>query len=289
MTWRTFLKNPGVSISEKSYLLYHKGDNLISEIFTPEHILEEATFLYISTYNFNFEDKGYYPSQIPTMHQFLINAANSGIDVRLIYQIQTNNKNAKPSEEFQQLITVLNLPNNHVKCILTDKIAYIGSANFSFGSNNNHECGLLFWDEEQILKYKENVFFDKLSMESRLVIDAPTLDIVSLRQLEQQLKKIYHQYIQNKDKLCQEQYNEEFLTIHYIVKELSMSSRFYRRFRLFYHSDYDWKGTYHEICDGEWQGFEQSLVHLLEWIPGAINLLKAMYEKNGAISFQRIT
>lgn len=39
---------------------------------------------------------------------------------------------------------------NHSKIIMTDKMAYIGSANFSDESKNNNECGMLIKDKNVI-------------------------------------------------------------------------------------------------------------------------------------------
>lgn len=56
------------------------------------------------------------------------------------------------------------LPINHSKIIIATDFAYIGSANFSFGSNNNYESGVIFKNKEiitEITKYYCEELLDK--------------------------------------------------------------------------------------------------------------------------------
>ena len=46
---------------------------------------------------------------------------------------------------------------NHSKIVLTDKLAYIGSANYSAESQGNYECGVLFSDPEVISNIREEI------------------------------------------------------------------------------------------------------------------------------------
>ncbi len=46
---------------------------------------------------------------------------------------------------------------NHSKIIMTNNIAYVGSANFTFESKNNFETGILIYDIDSINNIKENV------------------------------------------------------------------------------------------------------------------------------------
>lgn len=62
-----------------------------------------------------------------------------------------------PSQFEAQLIPFFNF-NNHAKIIATDRIAYIGSANFSDESANNFETGLVIKDRSFIVFLKNHVF-----------------------------------------------------------------------------------------------------------------------------------
>lgn len=54
---------------------------------------------------------------------------------------------------------------NHSKIIMTDKMAYIGSANFSDESKNNNECGMLIKDKN-VIEEINNVFIQMQIEES---------------------------------------------------------------------------------------------------------------------------
>ncbi|MDQ0176455.1 hypothetical protein [Bacillus chungangensis] len=43
-----------------------------------------------------------------------------------------------------------NLKTNHSKLFITDDLTFIGSTNFSFGSNNNYEYGVIFNNKDII-------------------------------------------------------------------------------------------------------------------------------------------
>jgi len=47
---------------------------------------------------------------------------------------------------------------NHAKVVIGDAIAYIGSANFSYGSKSNHECGLIIRGSQDVNAVYQQVF-----------------------------------------------------------------------------------------------------------------------------------
>ncbi|MDE5055223.1 phospholipase D-like domain-containing protein [Niallia taxi] len=108
-----------------------------------ERSREETKSIYIATYNFNFRDK-----YEKSFYRELSNLANLGIDVRILYAKMSFAKEdtLEIEEIFKKFVLCAELPTNHSKIFITDNFAYIGSANFSFGSNNNYECGVIFND-----------------------------------------------------------------------------------------------------------------------------------------------
>lgn len=62
-----------------------------------------------------------------------------------------------PSNFDSQIIPFFNF-NNHAKIIVTDSIAYVGSANYSDESQDNYESGILSKDKEFILFLRNDVF-----------------------------------------------------------------------------------------------------------------------------------
>ncbi len=69
-----------------------------------------------------------------------------------------------PDEYSTDVATFFNFE-NHSKIIMTDAIAYIGSANFSSESSKNFECGVLIKDR-QIIDQIEREFFDSMQEHS---------------------------------------------------------------------------------------------------------------------------
>ncbi|MGG2082192.1 phosphatidylserine/phosphatidylglycerophosphate/cardiolipin synthase family protein [Lysinibacillus pakistanensis] len=60
-------------------------------------------------------------------------------------------------ERFGNLNVYFNF-SNHAKLIMTNKIAYIGSQNFSDASRNNYELGILVRELEQVQKIESEIF-----------------------------------------------------------------------------------------------------------------------------------
>jgi len=139
--------------------------------------------IYIATYNFNFRDK-----YERSFYQQLSKLANTGTDVRLIYSLMSfsHGDELEIEDIFKNFVVCAKLTENHSKIFLTDEFAFIGSSNFSYGSNNNYECGVVFTDIDVIREIRHNImgelskkctftnipqYFDPLSNNLPLLID----------------------------------------------------------------------------------------------------------------------
>ncbi|WP_318264034.1 phospholipase D-like domain-containing protein [Peribacillus simplex] len=119
---------------------------------------EKTKSIYIATYNFNFRDK-----YERSFYKELSNLANSGIDVNLLYAIMnfSNEDKLEIEEIFENFVLCAELPTNHSKIFIADNFAFIGSANFTFGSNKNYESGVIFEDKEVISEIRK-FFYSEL-------------------------------------------------------------------------------------------------------------------------------
>lgn len=120
-------------------------DNLLTKV------AQGSNFLDIVTYNFNFQRQGE-----NSFYNKLLSLAEQGVFIRLMYAPEVSD-DSDFDEVFSNDILCVSIPHNHSKIFLTDKIAYIGSANFSFGSNSNYECGFLTENEEIIAKIQDEI------------------------------------------------------------------------------------------------------------------------------------
>lgn len=134
----------------ESRVIFHHLNNRLKHIFTNEQI-RDTNHIFISTYNFNFIDKGE-----ETAYKMLKDAALKGVLVTLVYALEKDG--VLPDEEFIKLIKCIKMDNennkNHSKLIILDSVAYIGSANFTNGSDFNYEVGTLLFDKTDINKLR---------------------------------------------------------------------------------------------------------------------------------------
>jgi len=63
--------------------------------------------------------------------------------------------NLRIEEIFKNFVLCAQLENNHSKLFITDSFAFVGSANFSFGSNKNYESGVFFENKKIVEKIKK--------------------------------------------------------------------------------------------------------------------------------------
>lgn len=108
--------------------------------------------VFVSTYNFNFN----YQSN-NSMYNRLIELANSGVNVALVYSKPIFKHANDPYFDpvFQQYVLCARVKNNHAKLFCSESFAYIGSNNFSFGSEGNYECGVLIEDIQTVRKIRK--------------------------------------------------------------------------------------------------------------------------------------
>lgn len=129
---------------------------------------ETAHMIRIVTYNMSQKDDSLLQK---------VEELQTGVDVKIITNIPNrfaNYYNTKAKERAKRTITSyldrLNPENyatdlttffnfeNHSKIIMTDSIAYIGSANYSSESSENFECGILISDRQIIDKIEREFF-----------------------------------------------------------------------------------------------------------------------------------
>lgn len=140
-------------------IVFFKESGFWNELL--EKCKKETNEIFIATYNFNFKDK-----YEKTFYKELAKLADLGVDIRLLYAKTTySDQDALELEEvFKNFVLCAELPTNHSKIFITDNFAYIGSANFSFGSNNNYESGVIFNNPSIISKIREYYCMELVGM-----------------------------------------------------------------------------------------------------------------------------
>lgn len=130
---------------QEGKVVFFKNSNFWNDLL--EKCSRETKSIRIATYNFNFRDK-----YERTFYKELSNLADSGMDVNLLYAKMTFSDEDKLEIEeiFKNFVLCAELKTNHSKLFIADNFAFIGSANFSFGSNNNYESGVIFENKEII-------------------------------------------------------------------------------------------------------------------------------------------
>ncbi|NHN33124.1 phospholipase D-like domain-containing protein [Paenibacillus agricola] len=140
-------------------VVFFKEANFWGEVL--DQCKKETKAIFIATYNFNFQSK-----YEKTFYRELSKLADLGIDISLLYSKMTYSEKDKLEVEeiFKNFVLCAELVSNHSKLFIADDFAFIGSANFSFGSNNNYECGVIFTDKKiisEIRKYYCEELLDK--------------------------------------------------------------------------------------------------------------------------------
>ena len=152
---------------QEGKVIFFKESNLWNDLL--ERCKRETKSICIATYNFNFRDK-----YERTFYKELSNLANLGVDIRLLYAKMTFSEQDKLEIEeiFRSFVLCAELPTNHSKIFIADNFAFIGSANFSFGSNKNYESGVIFSNKEIISEIRS--FFGKELLEVSEFKNVPT-------------------------------------------------------------------------------------------------------------------
>lgn len=135
-----------IDLGNNNKLIFFQNWDFWDKIL-PSSVLESER-IDIVTYNFNFKHQ-----QEKSVYNKLLSLAEKGVYVRLFYSPEAIQKGLI-DDIFGNEILCVELPNNHCKIFVSDNKAYIGSANFSLGSNNNYECGFFTENKEVIDKIR---------------------------------------------------------------------------------------------------------------------------------------
>ena len=171
---------------------------------------EETEAIYIATYNFNFNqyEKSFY--------QKLSHLANLGVEINLLYAKMTyaDEDKLEVEEIFNNFVLCAKLTTNHSKFFITDDFAFIGSANFSFGSNNNYECGVII-DNKEIISEIRKFYLEELLEESEFTNVPNSLDPFDfLPQILSVVKKLSK--VEKKEELYIDKIGNEIPQLRYL-------------------------------------------------------------------------
>lgn len=124
-----------------------------------------AEFIYIVTYNISKRDEALLEKLKKTSEETEIKVYTNIPSRFNEYTQQWASRNARSliniyvaklnPEKFNEKFKSYFVFNNHAKVIMTNNIAYIGSANYSSESANNFEAGVIIEDEQAILQIKD--------------------------------------------------------------------------------------------------------------------------------------
>src|SRR5690606_31848761 len=92
-----------------------------------------------------------------TFYTELSKVAKLGVNVRLLYTKMNffEADKLEVEEIFKNFVLCAELSTNHSKIFITEEFAFIDSANFSYGSDKNYECGVIFNNKEIISKIRK--------------------------------------------------------------------------------------------------------------------------------------
>jgi len=186
-----------IDVSDDIAIVFSFGECNFDEVLDS---LAGAEWVDIATYNLSRRDE--------RLHE-LISDKCKGVPVRLVTKIPNwfrwykegaaqsfrdlfaiYHKRLDPENYHCVLEAVFNV-HNHAKLILTDRIAYVGSANYSPESSSNFECGVLFRSAEVIYRIRSEIF-ERLLSESR---PRDVSEIGKAREFFEQLERDLGQHI----------------------------------------------------------------------------------------------
>ncbi|MBE7074556.1 MAG: hypothetical protein E7376_01040 [Clostridiales bacterium] len=138
-----------IKLNNKSYILFFQNYDFWNKMIAKH--LNGCCNIDIITYNFNFKDYGE-----NSFIRKLCKLIDCGCCVRLLYSKSENNQDLV-NNFINKFGIVSKIKDNHSKVFLSDKVAYIGSSNFSFNSNSNLESGFFTTDKKIIKQLKDNL------------------------------------------------------------------------------------------------------------------------------------
>lgn len=195
---------------EDGKIVFIKEANFWQDIL--ERCKKETKSIDIATYNFNFNNK--YEKSFYTK---LSELADLGVEIRLLYSLMTFSKEDKLDIEeiFKNFVLCAHLPENHSKIFITNDFAFIGSANFSFNSDKNYECGVIFTNKEIISKIRRVYGLNLLEVsEFKNVPQAYFSPFVMLPTVIQAVEKLNG--VEKKENLYEYQFQETIPLLRYL-------------------------------------------------------------------------
>jgi len=129
------------------------GYQEVLDTFTESDYINIATFNINSFINNSYLIHGLREIDVSTPVTLILNVPEGDYYHRRINYILR----LLERERFGNLNVYFNF-SNHAKLIMTNKIAYIGSQNFSDASRNNYELGVLVRELEQVQKIDSEIF-----------------------------------------------------------------------------------------------------------------------------------
>lgn len=234
--------------------------------------------IYIATYNFNFNQ---YPR---SFYEKLAGLANVGVDVRLLYATMTNatSANLEIEEVFKNFVLCAQLEANHSKLFITDDFAFVGSANFSFGSNRNYESGVIFESKEiveKIAKYYRSVLLDN----SEFINVPQSMDPFGfLRGLLSAIEDL-------RKRELEEMYKEEIREIIPQLRFLDDLKKYFKELNYIAPPEYDWFKLYMQLYNEEqvhkvqFEEFKKYLDNAHEYLTHAISFIDEEYRTIGRL------
>lgn len=266
--------------NNNSLVLFHQEnfwEEIIPDCFNGSGSID------VITYNFNFVHKNE-----QSFYKKLSDLANKGVIIRLLYAKMTyaSSDKLEIEEIFKNFVLCAELPQNHSKIFLSDEVAFIGSANFSLGSNNNYECGVIIRDFNTIKNIRRD-FVGTL------------LDLSEFTNLPEVWFDPVHWIIRLKediDNICAFMYDKPSL---YIDKnrELIPQLRFWNdvkrvaiKLGIEFEHPFDWEEFYYRLYDNifiddiEYAMFKDYIIKIKPVLEEVSNTLIKSYEENGRLT-----
>lgn len=164
-----------------------KSEKDAKETYQFQEVLEDmkdAQIVRIITYNAQFEKNN-------NLYNYLT-SIDENADVKIILGVPKftykkeydDNDIIKSINKFYEngyngKIKLAFAPYNHSKIMGTENVLYIGSQNFSWGSRNNYEAGIILYDSSDIRNIYDRMF-DEIWDRSIEYIDGDTMDFIRL-------------------------------------------------------------------------------------------------------------
>jgi len=244
---------------------------------------DQTKIIYIATYNFNFKkyDQSFYKK--------LTELANKGIEISLLYSKTTfgGEDHLEFEDIFENFVLCAQLKTNHSKIFICDDFAYIGSANFSFGSDNNYECGVIFENKEIVLEILK-FYRVELLAKSEFINVPLTFDPFSLLPLVLDISKELTQ-VSNKKELYEDRTRELIPELRYLDEVKNHLLKVGCPLTI----EFDWWELYGKLYenkpvdDYEFNIFKSYLNELSSYLINVINIIDEHYKATGKLEFLR--